>query len=184
MKNVFILGNGSTGTSFLFRSIASHPKVTGDFEPFDKTFNVALSKYKKFARSANDSGHVWLGKLPFERAIFRRNDWEQNDFLKLGKEFFIIGTYREFDSWFKSWNYRQEKIDEKVARQRWQSGNQIIEGLRNQGRVLTVVNYHRLVTDFDKIMTHVYNLIGIDALHKPIERPDRTLNWVNEVNNG
>lgn len=125
MKNFIIIGNGSSGTSWLTRQFHLHPLIEGHFEDFSHTFEESLKVYKANAERINNDGFTYCNKIPFEQVIFRNTHWRAKDFIELAEHFYIIFNFRAFTSWIESWNRRLDPTCQFELKSRWENGFKI-----------------------------------------------------------
>lgn len=167
MNNFFIMGNGSSGTTFLAQMLNSHSEIemvqNKYHEHFNKDFGHSLKQYQEFAQDVNGRGLVWGVKLPFEQVIFRNSHWHIGDYFTLSSNFKIIYMFREFEHWMRSWNARQlPELDEETAKKWHSEGYNLYKRLytTTYNRVMKV-EYKDLCDEPKTQMESLCNFLGV-----------------------
>lgn len=187
MKNFIIIGNGSSGTSWLVRTFELNRSIFVDYERYHDDFETSLDDMLARAKSANDKGLTYCNKIPFELTIMREPfKWAYSDWVKLSNHFHIIFNYRALTSWIESWNIRQETLSENKLLSRWESGWRIYYDILEVNPDKVVTNcYDEFLTNPERNMKNLYSFLDLDYSHpltirpknKPIKRDKPFFHW-------
>ncbi len=178
MKNFIIIGNGSTGTSWLYKTLNKHTKLKGDFEYFNSSFKTTLDEMLNRAVEANKNGKIYFNKIPFEQTIIRFDCWKKYNFVELSKHFHIIFCSRAITSWAESWHRRQEigcaqrKPQEMVDRYLigWSIYLDILE--MNPDKVI-LSNFERRLIAFETEIKYICDFAGVEFEEAMLSEPPK-----------